>query len=77
MYKRVPYSELHLIQTAPPPLPLPGSQWLSMVVANICQSGQFSSDRAIRQYACEIWGAQPIAFESEPDKPTIVVSGSA
>jgi starch phosphorylase len=50
--------------------------WLSMVVTNICHSGQFSSDRAISQYARDIWGAEPMKFERKHVNPTMAVSGS-
>ena len=30
---------------------------------NICNSGKFSSDRTIRDYANEIWHIDPIEFE--------------
>ena len=34
------------------------TKWLSMSLKNICRTGIFSSDRAIREYADEIWGIQ-------------------
>jgi starch phosphorylase len=33
--------------------------WLRKVIANIASSGDFSSDRAIAEYATEIWGIKP------------------
>ncbi len=32
------------------------NKWLSMSLKNICRTGIFSSDRAIKEYADEIWG---------------------
>ncbi|MDF2692901.1 MAG: hypothetical protein K0S65_1284 [Labilithrix sp.] len=34
--------------------------WHSMATRNIAKVGPFSSDRTIREYASEIWGAQPV-----------------
>ncbi|MBM7649733.1 starch phosphorylase [Bacillus ectoiniformans] len=34
-------------------------RWLKMAVQNISQSGYFSSDRTISEYAKDIWGIQP------------------
>ncbi|MCL2163157.1 MAG: glycogen/starch/alpha-glucan phosphorylase [Oscillospiraceae bacterium] len=34
--------------------------WLSMSIVNIAQSGRFSSDNTIKQYASEIWDISPI-----------------
>ena len=34
-------------------------RWSRMCVLNIARMGKFSSDRAIQQYADEIWGAKP------------------
>ncbi|MBP1747006.1 MAG: glycogen/starch/alpha-glucan phosphorylase [Deltaproteobacteria bacterium] len=34
--------------------------WIKMAVLNVARSGKFSSDRAIRQYAENIWGASPV-----------------
>jgi len=39
-------------------------KWAKMCWQNICNSGQFSSDRTIEQYAEEIWKVKP-----EPIKP--------
>ena len=36
-----------------------GDQWARKAILNIAGSGKFSSDRAIGQYATEIWGAKP------------------
>jgi starch phosphorylase len=35
-------------------------KWLSMSAVNIAQSGAFSSDNTIRQYASEIWKVSPL-----------------
>jgi starch phosphorylase len=34
--------------------------WHTMTLRNIAQVGRFSSDRTIREYANEIWGATPV-----------------
>jgi starch phosphorylase len=33
--------------------------WASKAILNVAGAGRFSSDRAIREYASEIWGASP------------------
>jgi starch phosphorylase len=35
------------------------NEWARKAIVNIGSSGKFSSDRTIRQYASEIWGAKP------------------
>ena len=37
--------------------------WHSMATRNIAKVGPFSSDRTIREYAREIWGAEPVKVE--------------
>ena len=37
--------------------------WHSMATRNIAKVGPFSSDRTIREYANEIWNAQPVKVE--------------
>jgi glycogen phosphorylase len=37
--------------------------WLRSAVLNVAGSGGFSSDRTIKQYADDIWGAQPVPVE--------------
>jgi starch phosphorylase len=41
-------------------------KWHQMAVKNIAQMGFFSSDRTIREYANEIWGAQPVKVQLRP-----------
>lgn len=36
------------------------SAWHAMAVRNIASMGAFSSDRTVRDYAREIWRAQPV-----------------
>jgi starch phosphorylase len=44
--------------------------WHSMCVRNIAKMGMFSSDRTIREYANEIWGASPVKIELRPYEGT-------
>ncbi len=41
-------------------------RWHSMAVTNIAHMGKFSSDRTIREYATEIWGAAPVKVHLRP-----------
>ncbi len=34
--------------------------WTKMSILNVANMGKFSSDRAIQEYADEIWGVKPI-----------------
>jgi starch phosphorylase len=40
--------------------------WHAMCVRNIAKMGMFSSDRTIREYASEIWGAKPVKIDLRP-----------
>ena len=42
--------------------------WHAMAVRNIAKMGMFSSDRTIREYATEIWGARPVKIDLRPYK---------
>jgi starch phosphorylase len=36
------------------------NRWIKMAILNVARSGKFSSDRAIHQYAENIWGITPV-----------------
>ena len=36
------------------------AKWAEMAIHNIAQTGFFSSDRSVREYAEKIWNAQPV-----------------
>ena len=38
--------------------------WSRMSILNVARMGRFSSDRTVREYADEIWGARPVAVDS-------------
>ncbi|MGC2403937.1 MAG: glycogen/starch/alpha-glucan phosphorylase [Acidobacteriaceae bacterium] len=38
--------------------------WTSKAILNVARSGKFSSDRAVNEYARDIWGLEPIPDES-------------
>lgn len=40
-------------------------EWSRMCWANICESGRFSSDRTIRDYAQEVWRIEPTPISGE------------
>jgi starch phosphorylase len=37
-------------------------KWNAMSLVNIARSGRFSSDRAVLEYAKDIWGVSPVKF---------------
>lgn len=39
------------------------SKWAKMAIINTANSGKFSSDRTIKQYATEIWDLKPVKIE--------------
>ncbi len=53
-------------QTAAGKLYADADAWFRKVVVNIANSGRFSSDRAIQEYAAEIWHAHPCAVPVAP-----------
>ncbi len=38
------------------------NEWITKAILNVARIGKFSSDRAIKEYANEIWGIQPLPF---------------
>ncbi len=42
-------------------------QWTRMSILNTANMGKFSSDRAVLEYANNIWGASPIPHHNKPD----------
>ncbi|MDA8168827.1 MAG: glycogen/starch/alpha-glucan phosphorylase [Nitrospiraceae bacterium] len=44
------------------------TRWDEMSVLNVARSGKFSSDRAIREYAEKIWGAEPVRVSEEQEE---------
>ena len=37
-------------------------KWNRMSLVNIARSGRFSSDRAVMEYAKDIWHVEPVTF---------------
>jgi len=55
-------------------------EWAGKPILNVAASGRFSSDRTIREYATEIWGARPCPVTSRkagPGRPGLRVAFSA
>lgn len=42
-------------------------QWMRKSILNVANVGKFSSDRTIREYAEEIWGAKPVSIRLSGD----------
>jgi starch phosphorylase len=40
-------------------------RWTRMSILNVANSGKFSTDRSIQQYADEIWGVKPVPIDME------------
>ena len=47
-------------------------KWLQMVIKNIASVGKFSSDRAIIEYARDIWDAKKCVVPTNPKKEAAV-----
>ena len=45
--------------------------WATKVVHNLANSGRFSSDRTIREYASEIWNVRPVPVVLAPTSPEL------
>jgi starch phosphorylase len=43
--------------------------WARMAIINVARSGKFSSDRAVREYAEQIWGIVPVKAPLTDEKP--------
>ncbi|MBP5233525.1 MAG: glycogen/starch/alpha-glucan phosphorylase, partial [Planctomycetes bacterium] len=40
-------------------------KWARMAILNVANSGKFSSDRTIREYAEEVWHVQPCKIDGD------------
>ena len=38
-------------------------EWITKAILNVARVGKFSSDRAIKEYADDIWGIKPLPLE--------------
>ena len=38
-------------------------EWITKAILNVARIGKFSSDRAIKEYANDIWKIQPLPLE--------------
>src|ERR1039457_547710 len=47
--------------------------WTRMSILNVARIGEFSSDRAIREYARDIWHVEPVHVRLPPGKHSIPV----
>jgi starch phosphorylase len=43
--------------------------WTRMAIRNVAGMGRFSSDRTVREYARDVWGAVPVPVRLEPRGP--------
>ena len=47
------------------------AHWTRMSIRNVARIGTFSSDRTIRQYANEIWNAEPVEIRLRTPSPRL------
>ena len=45
--------------------------WTRMAIINVARIGKFSSDRTIKEYNRDIWGAEPLPVSKE-EKPLYI-----